>query len=102
MESVKQDLDRHGVAVVPGVIPPHICDEYIAELNTWLEKFGEGGFPENIFSIIHSYSIAHHPVAWKVRHHVRPVFEELWGTQKLLTSLDGMAIGQPPEEYDTG
>ena len=37
----------------------------------------------------------------QVRHASRPVFEELWGTQKLLTSLDGLAIGQPPEEYNT-
>ena len=29
------------------------------------------------------------------------MFEELWGTEKLLTSMDGVAVGRPPEDYDT-
>ena len=28
----------------------------------------------------------------------KPVFADLWGTEELLTSLDAVAIGRPPEQ----
>ena len=53
--------------------------------------------PDNYGFIIHKYKVAHHQVAWSVCLHVAPVFESLWHTEKIVTSFDGMAIGQPPE-----
>ena len=62
---VKQELDEHGVSVLPGVLDIQTCDNYIADLQTWLKGFGSG-FPDNLGSVIHKYGIAHHPVMWKV------------------------------------
>ena len=59
MERVKQELEDIGVSVLPDVIPEKDCDAYVAQLQQWLQGFGDG-FPKNINSIIHGYSIAHH------------------------------------------
>lgn len=53
--------------------------------------------PDRHISIIHEYRFGWHELVWKVRHLVRPVFAELWGTNKLWTSLDGGAVAEPPE-----
>lgn len=73
------------------------CDDHITQLHKWISQFGSGKFPDKQSSIIHKYNIAHHPVAWHTRLQVAPIFEALWGTEKLASSMDGMAIGPPPE-----
>ena len=55
------------------------------------------GFPNNINTIIHKYSVAHMSASWEARLLTKPLFAALWGTQKLLSSYDGVAIGKPPE-----
>ena len=68
VSKMKRDLEERGVAVVPGVIEPHECDQYIEELRSWLTTFdGDGRFPDNMHSIIHGYGIAHHSAVWKAR-----------------------------------
>ena len=37
----------------------------------------------------------------QVRLQVKPVFAALWGTEKLLSSTDGIAVGRPPENGGT-
>ena len=85
------------MAVVPNVLTPQECDDHVSQLRVWLKKFPDNGMPDSYGSIIHKYKVAHHPVAWSVRLRVAPVFESLWDTKKVVTSFDGMAIGQPPE-----
>ena len=97
---MKAELEDNGVAVVPGLIPEDDCDNYITEYHQWLAKFGTG-FPDNVTSIIHKYGVAHMEATWNIRIKVKPVFEGIWGTEKLLSSMDGVAIGQPPEISDT-
>ena len=55
------------------------------------------GFPDNFNTIIQDYSVAHISASWEARLLTKPLFAALWGTQKLLTSFDGIAIGKPPE-----
>ena len=95
---MKTDLEERGVAVIPNVISSQDCDQYIEELRSWLATFGEGRFPDNIHSLIHGYGIAHHSAVWKARLKAKAVFAELWDTQKLHSSIDGVAIGRPPEK----
>lgn len=97
MELLKKELDENGVGVLPGVLSEAQCDTYITQLQEWLSKFG-GGFPESRSAIINDYNIAHHPAVWHTRLQVAPVFEALWGTEKIVSSIDGIAIGQPPEQ----
>ncbi|ELT89419.1 hypothetical protein CAPTEDRAFT_130395, partial [Capitella teleta] len=96
-----RELDENGVAVIPGVMSADQCDIHIAELHHWIDGF-QGGFPDQFSSIIHKYNIAHCPAAWSARLAAKPVFAGLWGTEKLLTSTDGIALAQPPELQGSG
>ena len=97
MAAVLRTLEEDGVAVLPGVLTETECNDHITHIHTWLAQFGEKGFPETRGSIIHNYKAAHHPVAWSTRLRTTKVFEALWETDKLISSIDGMAIGHPPE-----
>ena len=94
-----RELQEHGVAVIPGVLTEDECDEQVTLVHQWLAKF-HPKFPTNINSIIHKYRIGHSEMTWACRMKVKPVFSEIWGTDKLLTSFDGMAIAPPPELGD--
>ncbi len=99
-DDLRQQLDENGVAVLANVIPQNTCDDAITTIHAWLAQFGSG-FPDNVGSIIHKYGVAHHQAAWEVRLGIKPVFSGLWGTEKLLCSCDGIAIGRPPESGPT-
>ncbi|XP_048762823.1 uncharacterized protein LOC125671281 isoform X2 [Ostrea edulis] len=51
----------------------------------------------NFESLVQSYRIGHFNASWAVRLKVKHVFADLWGTEKLLTSVDGVAASPPPE-----
>ena len=86
--------------MVPGIVSAQDCDQYIGDIRTWLENFGDN-FPKNIGSIIHDYSVGHLEPVWKARLKTKPVFEAIWGTAKLHSSTDGIAVGRPPEDGET-
>ncbi|PVD36822.1 hypothetical protein C0Q70_03812 [Pomacea canaliculata] len=48
----------------------------------------------------HRYKIGHLAPTWNVRLKAKPVFEEIWGTNELLTSFDAVIICRPPEESE--
>ena len=91
------DLEKKGYAIVPNVLTKRECDQAIAEYKTWLTNFG-ASFPKTYSSIIKDYNIGHVETTWRLRLRAKPVFEQLWKTDKLLTSFDAVAIGRPPEE----
>lgn len=100
-DAILKELDENGYCVVPNVIPPDKCEEYLAAFQTWHGKFKECGDHLNIRrSVIQSYRIGHFDAAWKARVQCKPVFAKVWGTDKLLTSVDGVAVGSPPEGPD--
>jgi hypothetical protein len=96
VDEVKRQLEEVGVAVFPGVLTPEFCDECTDEYKLWVRNFGKSG-PDNINSIIHKYGCAHMNATWRVRVAVKSVFATLWGTDKLLSSFDGIALSKPPE-----
>ncbi|KAL3864517.1 hypothetical protein ACJMK2_006191 [Sinanodonta woodiana] len=48
-------------------------------------------------SLISQFNTGHLEPTWFVRLKAKPVFVNLWQTSKLLTSIDAIAIGRPPE-----
>ena len=92
-----KDLERDGVAVIPKVMMYQECDHQIELLKEWLAKFGEDEFPKNVTSIIHEYGIGHCETAWECRLKAKPIFAQIYGTEKFHTSFDGLAISQPSE-----
>ncbi|ELU03445.1 hypothetical protein CAPTEDRAFT_211503 [Capitella teleta] len=77
------------------------CGKYADTLRE-LDENGVAVIPDQFSSIIHKYNIAHCPAAWSARLAAKPVFAGLWGTEKLLTSTDGIALAQPPELQGSG
>lgn len=96
-EKIKNELETQGYSVVHGLIPLEKCDEYTLEFRAWLDRFEEDS-PVRRRSILHQYRTSHSNAAWRLRLHAKPVYESIWGTEKLLTSVDGMSIAEPPEQ----
>lgn len=98
-QAIIKQLDDNGYCVVPNVITSEKCDEYLQDFQKWHSSFKENGKELRIRrSVIQSYRIGHCESAWKCRLHCKPVFDLLWGTEKLLTSVDGVAISTPPKK----
>lgn len=95
-DKLKNDLETRGYSVVAGVVPTEECDECIKEFRVWFDKFGKEATIRR--SLIHQYKLSHSSAAWRLRLRAKPVFEAIWGTEKLLSSTDGIAIGEPPEQ----
>ncbi|XP_041378397.1 uncharacterized protein LOC121390605 [Gigantopelta aegis] len=97
-DRIMDELDENGYCVIPDVVPADECDQYAAEYKNWLSQFDYDDRPSQMHSIIKSYRIGHFDTTWRARLKTRKVFEEIWQTKKLLTSVDGVAISPPPED----
>lgn len=91
-----RELEDIGFTVVTNVLTKQECDVAIADYRTWLAQFGDR-FPRSFNSIIQDSNAGHLEVSWRLRLKAKPVFAQLWKTEKLLTSFDTVAIGRPPE-----
>lgn len=92
-----KDLEETGYTVLSGVLTEQECDEAIADYRKWLAHFGDT-FPETYHSLIKTNSACHLEVTWRLRLKAKPLFAQLWKTEKLSTSFDAIAIGRPPED----
>ena len=108
--SWKEDLDKNGFAVVRGVLSQEKCDYYIDSMYRWLESFPYGfkrddaatyvpaHLPNNMKGgMYHGYSVQHEQFVWQARMEpsVIKVFQELWETENLLASFDGINFTLP-------
>ena len=92
----RDDLEENGYTVIENAVPDHKALK--ESFFQWMgETFGESGVPYSVNSLVRHYSIGYLEPAWKVRLEVKKFFQILWGTDRLLTSVDSVAIGQPPE-----
>lgn len=48
-------------------------------------------------SVIQTYRVGHFEASWEARLRAKAVFQAVWGTEKLLSSVDGIAIAKPPQ-----
>ncbi|KAL5009711.1 hypothetical protein ScPMuIL_012016 [Solemya velum] len=96
-DAIWKELREKGYTTLPGLLSEAECDEYISQYKQWLEQFGPDEWPSNARSIIQDYKIGHFRPSWCARLKAKKVFSCLWGTEKLLTSVDGVAIAEPAE-----
>ena len=95
----EKSLEEFGYAVIPNVISLQDCDDYIKEYREWAEQVENTGIPFLSFeSLIQGYRIGHFNDSWQVRLKVREIFSKIWSTDKLLTSVDAVALSYPPEQ----
>lgn len=96
-EQLRQELQDKGYAVVPDLLTPKECDALTSQFRDWVGKFEEGQIPlQKKSSVIQSYRVGHFQQSWEVRLRAKVVFQAVWGTEKLLSSVDGIAISKPP------
>lgn len=98
-DEVMRNLEEFGYAVIPNVLTEEVCDQYIKEYKDWLTQIEESDLPlMSSSSLIQGYRIGHLNASWSVRLKVKDVFEQIWQTDKLLSSVDAVALSRPPEE----
>ena len=95
IDRVRTELDALGLSIVNGVVDESKCDEYRKQYEDWLASLAE--WPPTAYSLISTHRIGYMNATWRCRLASKPIFEALWGTEKLLTSIDAVAIGRPPE-----
>lgn len=95
----RTELAQNGFVVIENVLTEEECDERIGEYKTWLQQFrGPGEWPKSLNSLIRGYNAGNLEPTWKVRLAVKSVYEQIWKTPRLLSSIETVAIGRPPEE----
>lgn len=99
-EKHREDLRKHGYTVVEKVVPESTCDTFVLEYRKWLAQFKDGEWPFTAHSLLQRYNTGNLETTWKARLSTKKLFSELWGTEKLLTSVDAIAIGRPPESSE--
>jgi len=101
-EKALKELEEQGYTVIPNVLTNEECDGHIGQYKTWLQQFKDRGIPwHNGNSLIQAYRVGHFQASWETRLEVKDVFAQIWGTEKLLSSADAVAISEPPEAGDT-
>lgn len=100
-EENRQELADKGYTVVRDLLTDSECNELIGQFQEWLKtNFEDGEFPYTAHSLVQRYKVGHLEPAWRARLKSRDVFAQIWGTNRLLTSVDAVAIGRPPEDGD--
>ncbi|XP_064611608.1 uncharacterized protein LOC135475610 [Liolophura sinensis] len=95
----RAELGKKGYVVIEDVLSGNVCDTFVQQYQEWLSSFTKhNSWPFSYNSLIQRYKVGHAEPSWRVRLATTPVFAQLWGTEKLLTSFDAIAIGRPPEE----
>ncbi|ORY60782.1 uncharacterized protein BCR38DRAFT_374424 [Pseudomassariella vexata] len=105
-----QDLERDGFVVVPQVVLKDVCDDFVESGWAWLESFPHGfqrdarsTWNENCLpfgqkgGLYNRCSVNHEAFVWKIRTYpgIIKVFEQIWDTEDLVVSLDGVNITLP-------
>lgn len=91
------DLKVKGYTVVGDVMTIEECDQTIGQYKDWLSQFKDGEWPFSVNSLIQRYNSGNMHPSWFARLKSKKVFAQIWKTDKLLSSIDAIAIGQPPE-----
>ncbi|XP_046556715.1 uncharacterized protein LOC124265906 [Haliotis rubra] len=93
----RDELRVKGYTVVENVLTNEESDKYRGMYCDWLATFN-GTWPHSSKSLIQRYKVGQMEPTWAVRLKAKKVFEEIWGTERLLSSMDAIAIGRPPED----
>lgn len=98
----REDLQRDGYLVVPGVVPIDLCNQVIQDIKHHV--LGDENDPciaPDSYGWIEMY---HYSSMWNVRQHpaVHAEFAELFGTEKLWVSIDRVNCKEPLDEHAEG
>jgi len=112
-------VDEWGCAVVSGVATPGECAQWATDIAGFFEALGTGvritpgdkrqnegdvarecprsRWMVNNGGLCHNFGCGHLPPVWDARCHprVRRVFAEIWGTDELACSFDGVNVDRP-------
>ncbi|KAK3103546.1 hypothetical protein FSP39_020054, partial [Pinctada imbricata] len=101
---ILDELERNSFVVIPDVISNTECNKFIKEYREWYGNFKgkRREFLRQRQSVVQNFWVGHLEASWKIRLKVKPIFEKIWETTQLLTSVDGVAISAPPEEETEG
>ena len=106
LQKIYNTLNMYGVAVLEDVFTGEEVTNYFNDSVKWMENInpelakGEKFWTEKNLpygprlGMYHSI-VSHSPVAWTLREKLYPLFKSLWGTDDLITSLDGATILPP-------
>jgi len=121
LETLKQTLAEHGVAVLEGLLDEAECARLEGGMwdwvthttsvwptpvtrdpSTWREFVAKLQPKKGL--VQHPYWVGHAQFAWDVRQNpkVVKVFEAIWGTSDLVTSFDGWVFGLDPRVTNLG
>ncbi|TXT06101.1 hypothetical protein VHUM_03574 [Vanrija humicola] len=104
------DLERDGFVVIPNVVSEDVALEFQEEALRWLEKFPYGFKRDDRTTwddahmpysqkggMYNRYSVNHEAFVWKIRTQpgVIGAFAEIYGTDDLIVSFDGMNASLP-------
>ena len=93
----RQQLDTQGWTVIAGIVSGNDCDRHQAYFTQWLSGFKK--WPSRwASSWIGRFKSGHLTSSWEVRLAAKPVFAQIWRTQRLLSSMDAIDIGRPAED----
>ena len=122
-DSIKETLDKYGVAIIPEVLDENECSKMLDEIWTYFEyitKNWETPITRNnskswreIYSLLplHSmlfqhWNIGHSQACWNVRQNpkILDIYSNFWNCKKeeLLVSFDGLSFNVPPEITNRG
>jgi ectoine hydroxylase-related dioxygenase (phytanoyl-CoA dioxygenase family) len=120
-EGLMTTIEEYGVAIIPSVLNENECNEIIDGLWDYFEhitKEWEVKINRNdkktwreiyklypLHSMLFQYwSAGHTQVSWNVRQNPKMVdiFANLWKTDDLLVSFDGLSFHLPPEDTNKG
>lgn len=99
-ENHTDELRHQGYTIIENVVTEAQCDIWVGQYKEWLAQFegNEWPFPRNFPT--HRYNIANFETTWQARLATKDVFSELWNTEKLLSTVDIITIGRPPENSE--
>lgn len=96
-ESLLKELENNGYAIIPNAAER--CDEKFLKYQEWFAGFKEtGNSIQRDDYVIDKYRISHSEASWGIRGQVRQLFGLVWETDKLLTSVEGVILFNPPEK----
>lgn len=115
MDSVKTQLENNGYAIIPNLLDLQECRSLYdgfwdfwkargierTDTSTWKSIYE---WKPNHGMLIQHWNVGHMQAIWDVRSNpkVTGVFENIWGTDNLACSFDGMSMGLAPEITNQG
>jgi ectoine hydroxylase-related dioxygenase (phytanoyl-CoA dioxygenase family) len=110
-EDPKPYLREYGYCIVENVFTNEECQDYINGCWDWLEGLDTGidrnnnktwnnnNWVLNYKQGMISHTVSHSEFLWKVREHdnVINLYNQIYNTDQLLVSFDGITISRPPE-----